>query len=296
MSTITRPRNRVKVSTLPLDAKLTLAIRGTSYSVTPIPPGPDNSRAWRLAKLGGKNEVYDLARTTEGLVVCDCPSYVATHEGTSSACKHGLSLIQVGLLDPVKYTAAKPFVRLPDEFDEPAEVVPQISAEPLPPAADSRVDEPDAPSAPTPFDRDFHHSQSAVAEGRALWLEHRDLFASEPLPAKAPCCPSDEPAPCGACVEPFPTDEPPDEPLKADETFVAWIARQADAYDQMRTPRAVWLAGQLARLAERARFLEADGPGDFQDKAATLELLDDSDHDNCNIDADAWRDEVEYAW
>jgi hypothetical protein len=37
-----------------------------------------------------------------------------------------------------------------------------------------------------PFDPDFYRSQNAVAEGRALWLAHRHLHASDPLPSANP--------------------------------------------------------------------------------------------------------------
>jgi hypothetical protein len=215
-STATRPR--VKASTQPLDARLTLTIRGTSYALTAIDPGPDNSRAWRLEKLGGKREIYDVCRTNEGLVVCDCPSYVSTHEGTCSTCKHGSALVAVGLLDaPKGLTSSIPpapaFVRLPDEFDEvekaPALVLVGDDGTTLAEAetwharahaaalavASGAAELLTSKPPVAPLDLEFYHCQDAVARGKALWLSHRDLFAKEPLPAKAPRMPGDEPAP-----------------------------------------------------------------------------------------------------
>src|SRR4051795_7620368 len=97
MATITSPAPRVNAKSRPLNVSLMLTIRETDYSVTPIAPGPDNIKAYRLEKLSGDRETYDLAHTNDGLVVCDCPSYVATHEGTSSTCKHGSALVLMGL-------------------------------------------------------------------------------------------------------------------------------------------------------------------------------------------------------
>jgi hypothetical protein len=99
MSTIVRPRPPVKPARKPVVASLHLTINGVDYACLPIAPGPDNTRAFRLVKEGREDSVYDVARTTEGLVVCDCPSYEATYRGNGLAtCKHGQALVQVGLL------------------------------------------------------------------------------------------------------------------------------------------------------------------------------------------------------
>ncbi len=285
MSTITRSRSRVKASSQPLDVRLQITIRGTNYSVTRFDPGPDNTKAYRLEKVGGKGEVYDLARTNEGLIICDCPSYVDTHEGTSSTCKHGTALVEVGLLEPVAYVAAAP-------VEAPA------------PIAEARP-------RPAPFDAEIYRAQNAVAEGRALWLEHRHLFATEPPPAEAPCCPAAEPAPCSACVTPAPIAEPttaivdgphaePTEDLEPPEwPFADWIEHQAKMFGKFRTPRGTWLAAQIARLAKQARFLDAKDPADYDDRSNIFGMLDGLDDDDQveaeDLDA-AWRDPVEYAW
>lgn len=100
MSTVsTRPRS-VKAGRKPVEARLDLEVNGTAYVVTPIDPGPDNQKAWRLEKLTGDGKVYDVARTVLGLVECDCPDYEARHRGNGlGTCKHGTALVMVGLLD-----------------------------------------------------------------------------------------------------------------------------------------------------------------------------------------------------
>jgi hypothetical protein len=270
MSTITRPRNPVKASSQPLNARLILEIRGVAYVVTRIEPGPDNMKAYRLEKIGGKGEVYDLARTNEGLVTCDCPSYIATHEGTSSCCKHGAAMIEVGLFKPALYVPDD-YRPLPEEFDEVKPVA--------------------------PFDADFYSCQNAVAEGRALWLEHREMFdpaSPSDEPAEGPCCPADEPMPCGACVEPAPTVEPQDEPLPPARTLVEFLEFQVDSHRRIGGDKHSWLAGKLALLLEQARFLGATTPEDFEDKFAAAMVADD-DSDSYADSDDAWREHDEFS-
>jgi hypothetical protein len=84
---------------LPLDLALVVVIRGVGYQVTPLDPGPDHTRAWRLAKADG--EVYDVCRDHFDLVTCTCPHYEFRLRGNSaSPCKHGAALIQLGLIAP----------------------------------------------------------------------------------------------------------------------------------------------------------------------------------------------------
>jgi hypothetical protein len=160
----------------------------------------------------------------------------------------------------------------------------------------------------------------AEAERRALWLSHRPLHVSDPLPVANPgreivlidddgtpletpaemadrhraehtatvaglmegnpflpaCCPAEESSPCRACV----THEGPGDMADDgwmddarwelgpddDESFAAWIARQAEAFAAIGTPRAKWLAGKIAKLAEQARWLDAASPDAFDDR------------------------------
>jgi hypothetical protein len=71
-------------------------IKGTRYTAETIPAGEDNASAVRLTKADGT--VYDVARTLDGRVVCDCPHYEFTMVGTADRCKHGAALDAAGLL------------------------------------------------------------------------------------------------------------------------------------------------------------------------------------------------------
>jgi len=102
-----------------------------------------------------------------------------------------------------------------------------------------------------------------------------ELMIDNPFLAP-PCCPPTEAQPCQACVNvhTLPDDlSGPDwddsgtwELGPETDPFDGWIRRQADAYAKIKTPRAAWLARQIAKLAERARFLDADSPDAFDDR------------------------------
>jgi hypothetical protein len=103
-ATLPRPTPRpaqkpVPAPPLPLDLALVVVIRGVGYQVTPLDPGPDHARAWRLSKSDG--EVYDVCREHDGRTTsCTCAHYTYRLEGTSAVCKHGAALIQLGLIAP----------------------------------------------------------------------------------------------------------------------------------------------------------------------------------------------------
>jgi hypothetical protein len=81
----------------PDTCRLSVTIRGTSYSVRPIRPEADDVvRAWRLRRANGT--CYDVADTADGQV-CDCADHVYRHEGNGTACKHVRALRALGLLD-----------------------------------------------------------------------------------------------------------------------------------------------------------------------------------------------------
>jgi len=305
MSTITQPRRSVKSTARPLNVSLLLTIRETDYAVAVIDPGPDNVKAYRLEKLSGDREAYDLARTNDGLVICSCSAYVASHEGTVSTCKHGSALVLTGLLP------------------KPCCVAP-ATAKAEPPPAPKAVEVPaEPPACVVPkFDREPYRIANIVAKGDACWLIRRPsqvpAVAAVVAPvvdvAPAACCPAEAADPCSSCLDaPAPADVPiahpprptPPDPTVADDwrdddvislgpdaepvdpaaadPFDAWIARQADAYATIATPRAAWLAGKIARLAEQARFLDATTPEAFDDRL------------DCMLDADMIRAEGMWA-
>ncbi len=199
-----------------LDVSLVLTINGQSYDVSPVAHAPGALKSYRLAKVAGDLAVYDLDAFGDR-VACTCPSYLKTHEGTTSLCKHGKSLVTVGLVDypdvgsthideptPDAYTSALAKMTALAEAElvvrgtaegiaeeaERAEFAREYEARVL--AERMAVDEPkpevisDLP--PTrvvaPFDAHLYACQNAVAERRALWLGHRHLHTSAPLPVR----------------------------------------------------------------------------------------------------------------
>jgi hypothetical protein len=63
-----------------------------------------------------------------------------------------------------------------------------------------------------------------------------------------------------------PIDFAPDQDDDDEPTFAAWLDLQADAFAMIGTPRASWLAGRIAKLAEQARWLDAASPDAFDDR------------------------------
>ncbi len=141
MSTMTRKPRTVKPKAAPV-VSLALAIDHVVYQVEPIPAGEFGSKAFRLVKRAGDGAVYDVVRTHDGLVECDCPSYETTYRGTCGTCKHGSAMIAVGLIDAPAWTpparettpaTAAPVPHVADEFDAPAPVVvAEVQPAPLP--------------------------------------------------------------------------------------------------------------------------------------------------------------------
>lgn len=193
MATVATRKASVKSKTkAPLSVSLTLTINGTSYTVAPIAPGPDNTKAFRLEKQGGKGEVYDVCRTHFGTVECDCPSYEATYRGNGFAtCKHGSACVQVGLFEAPAPDPAS----LGRKFDGPDAIA-------------ARMDELDAPCAPPipAFDPTPYAIAGVVARGAACWTNAGPKGGPTP-PCWTPA-PTVEPPPCKAC-QPEPKPEPP---------------------------------------------------------------------------------------
>jgi hypothetical protein len=103
-----------------------------------------------------------------------------------------------------------------------------------------------------------------------------------------PCCdPAGEPAPCTACATDLeahdgpadlsddawqdgfrwvPADFLPDPDDDEEPTFAAWLDEQAEAFATIGSPRASWLARQIVKLAEKARWLDAATPDAFDDR------------------------------
>jgi hypothetical protein len=216
MSTITAPRPRVNAKSRPLTVTLTMEINGAAYRVELIANAPGALKSYRLAKAGGDAAVYDVNAFADR-VVCTCLSYTKTHEGTSSLCKHGRALVMVGLVDHPAEAAAPAFVHVADEFDEPGRAAYDTAREQLAAIAEAEAavrSEAEAPAPvvkapihPTTYDPQWQAALAAVSKGAAIWIDHRHLHTSDPLPtpkaaveAGPACCPDDEVLPCTACV------------------------------------------------------------------------------------------------
>lgn len=134
---------------IPVSAKTPslIQIKGLSYTVESIDPGQFGTVAYRLTKHAADGAVYDVIRTYEGFVECDCPSYESTHRGNGyGMCKHGAALVQLGrlaaphpvnILDPTRSerqafkAPLAPLPMDPDPFDDlptvgPTSVLPTV--------------------------------------------------------------------------------------------------------------------------------------------------------------------------
>jgi hypothetical protein len=80
--------------------RLVLGIDQDRYDVTPAAAGDWGGPCWRLAKHGRGGEVYDVWLTRGGLVACECGDYQHRKRGTTARCKHGDSLVGLGLIVP----------------------------------------------------------------------------------------------------------------------------------------------------------------------------------------------------
>jgi hypothetical protein len=99
MSIMTAPRRSTKTTPATKAVTLSLTIGATAYDVQPIPAGEFGTRAFRLHKLTGDKESYDVIRTHAGLIECSCPAYECNHRQIDDQpCKHGAACASVGLL------------------------------------------------------------------------------------------------------------------------------------------------------------------------------------------------------
>lgn len=74
--------------------RLTIQYGGDEYALTPLAPDDDIARkAFRLRKLSGDRNVYDILVTEDG-VECDCPGFYFRKR-----CKHCEMLRAARLLD-----------------------------------------------------------------------------------------------------------------------------------------------------------------------------------------------------
>jgi hypothetical protein len=92
---------------------VTFEIGEDRYHVFPLAAHPEvATHAYRLKKLTGKGEVYDVRRDTEGHVECSCPGH--TYHRKGAPCKHLRALAAAGMvpkavLQPARNAAEVPF-------------------------------------------------------------------------------------------------------------------------------------------------------------------------------------------
>src|SRR4051794_33669174 len=99
MATIAAPRRSVKTKAADT-ARMTIAIRGMSYTVKPADVDPESgcSKLYRLRKETG--ECYYTGEMADGLPTCDSPDHKFRHVGTGTACKHHRTLAAFGMVRP----------------------------------------------------------------------------------------------------------------------------------------------------------------------------------------------------
>ena len=79
----------------PAPAKL--AIHGFTYEAREIPAEECGTIAYEFIKVEMNNH-YHVIRNHFGEVTCDCPDYVLRRDGTGRMCKHGVGLVEAGLI------------------------------------------------------------------------------------------------------------------------------------------------------------------------------------------------------
>jgi hypothetical protein len=244
----------------------TLKINGTDYTVEPIPAGEFGTIAFRLVKRGS-DAVYDVVRTHQGIVECDCPDYESRHRGNGlGMCKHGRALVTLGLVD-----APHPFERPTPAVVEVEHPAPVVAAEPDPAPIGAHSDLPRIDGhglsreelARVNKARNIARYEYGMAcpDGpmsdvdavgrRAAQDALRAVLRDRPAAPALPCCDASEPAPCTACVSVEPAGVDPGDVESTPESWPAW------------TDEDVWQANEDAderaeANAEFERFMAAE--------------------------------------
>jgi hypothetical protein len=96
------------------------------YTVDALNPGAAGVKGFRLSKHGKEGLCYDVVQGSDGIVSCDCADYEFRRKGrTAEPCKHGSSLVSLGLLAaPAVAPSPEPRRHVADVFaggpDDPA--------------------------------------------------------------------------------------------------------------------------------------------------------------------------------
>jgi|GEM_PF-6968414 len=243
MAIVTRPRREVKSTRKAHAFSLALAIDHVVYTVEPIPAGEFGTKAFRLVKKSD-GAVYDVVRTHDGLVECDCPDYEMRHKGVDcGCCKHGNALVAMGLID-----APAPVTKAEAPAVEPANTEVEPVVEPCCP--------PDEVEPCSACLGSVVHAQDAASDEPASSV----VTTEQPAEAETAI----EPTATEAKPTPAVEDVRPARPslLTLDELIDAEAARLR----RMETFAGDLMARTLAELARTVRSVQARSPLDLDDE------------------------------
>ncbi|WP_422932217.1 hypothetical protein [Singulisphaera sp. PoT] len=244
MSIVTRSRREVKPARKAPVYSLALAIDHVVYTVESIPAGEFGSKAFRITKKSD-GSVYDVCRTHDGLVACDCPDYEIRRKGmTAEPCKHGKALVAMGLLEAPTAVANAPTVVAP-------------AAEPCCPADEVE-----------PCSACLHSAAPAVvAEVVEVGTVGTPTLAEQPAQVEATQPEAIEPT--ATVAEPAQADDEELPTLPVLLTLDELIEAEAARLRRFETYAHDLMARTLAELARTVRLVQARSPLDLDDEVPT---------------------------
>jgi hypothetical protein len=254
-----------------------VTIKGLVYHVEPIPPGEDGTHAFRLTSP--KDKVYDVIRERDGILRCDCPHYEARLRGnTRTPCKHGLALVEAGLVPPV---GVDPLAVIPPTGVCVGCCRSVFKADLLVgycPACRAELRSFDPATAP-----DLAPSQDGIPDPRLPGSDEDDAPPESPEPWAdfEPLAPADDEVPFAdgdwsefdiwtlgppppLTSEPSPAEAPPG------LTLLQWVTHQIRHYELMGTSLGWMVAGTLRKLAAEVRATAAANPAQLEERLEVL--------------------------
>lgn len=259
MATMTKTRKPVKSAPV---VSLALSIDHQVYSVEPI----QSAKGFRLTKQAARDDVYDVVRTSEGLVTCSCPSYQNTFADTVSTCKHGDALLKMGLLEPIYWTGGQPTPKAdkPEPAEAPAPCCSPTESAPCAACVTevATVETDWADFNPELFRQGFEHWS------RRLTADAPDSPAVEPDPLAELPFPRVERTPF---VKPFLAPLPRPLPPEGQYRLADLATAQADAYAALGNAVGTLFADTMRTLAGQIRATGAVSVEQFEGRIAEME-------------------------